>query len=966
MAEPLTPTMSTAASSYNFAASKLGTFLYDRIIQKGEKGEERSLTGMGSIKGSWRVSDEDYPAFLDLLHDHLFVQKLRPLNLVEQRRGDGYSPVLIDLDFKYPPVTAIERHFTTSNIHSFVRKFVEQLTHFYSLDGHAPLRFFICLRREPYEGKGAKASERPVKDGVHIECPDLVLHTEHQQILRQRMLEIGALESAFAGTGYTNPDREVYDEAVTKKNGWFFYGESKPDIPAYKLDSVYTFVPRTGSFKEEAVRKYTERSLMEILSVRYRVEPQDLAILEEAAEDWERCREAINAKPVAEAPAAGGAAAGGAGAPLAPEAAKETVVVVPDWYITGCTEDEVLLARELATKCLSGERADGYMTWMEVGWCLRNIDASDEMFNTWLDFSAKSGKSGGNNIAQLRRDWNAGWPRYDNTRRFTIRSLHYWARNDNPAEYKRIIESNIIQFIETRVDANHTHVARLLHRLYANDYKAAVTARSTEWYGFRNNTWEIVPQGIEIKYKMTTDVIDLIHRAKSSINHREDGTNKEFIDACRKRLNKIETQLYTVAFKECVIKEAVGLFAEMDFVQKLNSNPYLVGVANGVINLRAERRRHDGSVEYYVEHRPGKPEDMVSFQAGRWLAKGCDSIPYVAYDPSDPINAEIDDFMSKVFPRPELRAYMWRKLASCLEGTNKEQKYDTWIGVGGNGKSKLVDLMSITLGDYATSLQSTVLTRKRPESGAANPEIMAIRNRRFIYMAEPDDGEPLNTSRMKQFTGEDVVEARGLFEDQSKFQITGKMFMLCNKFPAIHTMDRGTWRRVMAVPFESKFVGADEEIDPKKNIYPRDNALDNKLKEWRVAFLARLVHVYETEYLKSGIEPIPAIVKQESDNYRALFDSFGKFKVARLRVEAGSEVTLREVARVYKNWFEAAGGAGGKRLGPAELQKRMEDEFGVPADKKTYRRLRAFDTDEEVEEWDAGRSAAAGSPGGGC
>ena len=152
---------------------------------------------------------------------------------------------------------------------------------------------------------------------------------------------------------------------------------------------------------------------------------------------------------------------------------------------------------------------------------------------------------------------------------------------------------------------------------------------------------------------------------------------------------------------------------------------------------------------------------------------------------------------------------MWRKLASCLEGANKEQRYDTWIGVGGNGKSKLVDLVALTLGDYATSLQSTALTRKRPESGAANPDIIAVWKKRFIYLAEPDDGEPLNTSRMKQFTGEDVVEARGLFQDQQKFQITGKLFMLCNRLPPIHTNDRGTWRRVIAVPFESKFV------DPK-------------------------------------------------------------------------------------------------------------------------------------------------------
>jgi putative DNA primase/helicase len=78
----------------------------------------------------------------------------------------------------------------------------------------------------------------------------------------------------------------------------------------------------------------------------------------------------------------------------------------------------------------------------------------------------------------------------------------------------------------------------------------------------------------------------------------------------------------------------------------------------------------------------------------------------------------------------------------------------------------------MVLGDYVSSLQATALTRKRPESGAANPDIVSIRNKRFIYLQEPDEREPLNTSRMKQFSGEDIVEARGLFEDQQRFKIS--------------------------------------------------------------------------------------------------------------------------------------------------------------------------------------------------
>jgi phage/plasmid-associated DNA primase len=263
--------------------------------------------------------------------------------------------------------------------------------------------------------------------------------------------------------------------------------------------------------------------------------------------------------------------------------------------------------------------------------------------------------------------------------------------------------------------------------------------------------------------------------------------------------------------------------------------------------------------------------------------------------------------------------------------------------------------MSMALGDYATSLQSTAMTRKRPDAGAANPDIMAIRNKRFIYMAEPDDREPLNTSRMKQFTGEDDVEARGLFEDQTKFKITGKIFMLCNAFPAINTMDRGTWRRVRAVPFESKFVDpVVEDINPSANIYPRDNQLDAKMKRWRSVFMSKLVYIYKTEYLPYGLGAIPSIVTQESNKYQESFDSVAKFMNARIReiTKGGYESNIKDIFRVYKNWYESIGGGVGRKLSQNELYKRLCDKCGEPSDKKTFKQMRLFEDDVDIEEYD--------------
>jgi P4 family phage/plasmid primase-like protien len=325
----------------------------------------------------------------------------------------------------------------------------------------------------------------------------------------------------------------------------------------------------------------------------------------------------------------------------------------------------------------------------------------------------------------------------------------------------------------------------------------------------------------------------------------------------------------------------------------------------------------------------------------------------------DPRLDEIQDFFKKLFPRDDLRKHVLKLLASCLEGMNREQLYYFFIGVGSNGKSKLVTLMRLVFGDYQTSLQATVFTRKRPESGAANPDIMAIKCRRFIYSQEPDHQEPLNTSRMKQMSGEDIIEARGLFRDQEKFKVMGKMFMMCNRLPPINSMDNGTWRRIRVIPFESRFEEPDHPdlIAKKPNFYPRDNSLDDKLMTWREPFLSLLVHLYETEYMKNGLQPEPSVVKQESERYKADHDAFAKFRSERIRelrngfTEVTNEkISLKDILKAYNRWVISQPGA--KKSDAKELEMRCEEAFGDSRGKREYSHIRVFLDDDDLEEFD--------------
>ena len=929
-----------------FLNSKVHEFLRSRQIY--EKGHECSLTAMGDHKGKWFVSDADYPQFLDILHDHLVVRRLRPMNLVEQRKPDGITPLTIDLDFHYPVEKALTRAFTQDMIQAFINEILNVLKEYFEMKGR--IRFFVTLRPQPYL---ERKNKKEIKDGIHILCPDFTLNAELQAFVRHKVLEADAVTKSFKETGYINKDDNVFDKMMVgpKANGWMFYGESKADIPPYELKYIFKYVPTSGRFSQESIENYAARDILQTLSIRYNLAAP--LLVREALKESVYKQIAEWAKPKVVAPAAAGE--------------NELVDANPGlWepYMHDIKpESELDLIRNLTKECLSANRADEYDTWIKVGWCLRNIDTSDEMFLTWMEFSKKSVKFAGNDIAQLRRQWANGSMKRDNSSsKLTAGSLHFWARQDNPEQYKKIMGDNIINYIRkvgsTFKGGTHHHVASIMKKLFHERYICSIDNRSTEWFEFREHVWVHIPQGMKLKEHIHNDVATLVSEARAAVRSMSATCkNEEEYKRMNEDLAKLldfEKNLYSANFKDSIMKECVQLFYNEQFIKLLNQDPYIIGCANGVLHLRHILTDDKGKlIKYQPTLMPGRPTDYVSLQLGV-TPDGRDPIEYVPYNAADPVQGEIMDFFRKLFPADDLREYVLTIAAGCLEGANKEQCFYIMTGSGGNGKSKFTDLMSSVFGQYAGSLSTTALTRKRPESGAANPDIMGIKACRFIDMKEPDENEPINSARMKQFSGEDLVEARGLFKDQERFKIMGKIFMACNRMPPIHSMDGGTWRRIRVIPFDSRFVNPSETpVDLTNHIYPRDDMMDEKLKQWRIPFFSLLVHYYETRYCPNGVKKIPEVVMQASNNYKNSHDSFGKFLAARVRRVPGYDEPpmFPKLWAVYRNW-QLEENSSGKKLTQNEFRIRLNETFQVPSDGKTYKHIRIFGSDEDAEEYD--------------
>jgi hypothetical protein len=129
--------------------------------------------------------------------------------------------------------------------------------------------------------------------------------------------------------------------------------------------------------------------------------------------------------------------------------------------------------------------------------------------------------------------------------------------------------------------------------------------------------------------------------------------------------------------------------------------------------------------------------------------------------------------------------------------------------------------------------------------------------------------------------------------------------------------------------------------------------------------LSLLVHIYETEYIPFGLNPVPEIVAKASNKYKENFDVYARFKAERIREPATMEEQLefrdhpldsKQVRLVVSQWKKD------NRIQnfTAEMVlTRMTDEYGEPDGGKFWPTIRMFKSDEDVADWDNAHSSVS-------
>jgi P4 family phage/plasmid primase-like protien len=186
---------------------------------------------------------------------------------------------------------------------------------------------------------------------------------------------------------------------------------------------------------------------------------------------------------------------------------------------------------------------------------------------------------------------------------------------------------------------------------------------------------------------------------------------------------------------------------------------------------------------------------------------------HTGYDYIDPDNNDIifvNTFIKQLFETEEEFNFIINSISNVLYGNNKYQKCFFFLGIGANGKTVLLTLLERTFGYYSLKASSTLFT-KHDKDSLISPEIVQLKNKRFLHISEPNPDDKIQQSRYKSTTGNEKISARALFSNDIESYIPSfTPFISCNQMPIFEKIDEAIRRRSILIHFKFRFTSKKE------------------------------------------------------------------------------------------------------------------------------------------------------------
>ena len=792
--------------------SKLEEFLSDHSMLNQSNDPTTNIVDRFK-KRSYNIPEKRIQKFMFLL-ENCRTQSRHLYPMFNELQNAKSSGIMLDFD-----VYQDDEHdqFTDDIFQALVQELCKLLkTYLKFTEKKTTLYMGVIRRHDITEQKDKNA----YKDGFHIIIPSIKVSRNVKKLLIQKILDCdlldrhlsdikpaskmpGYISSRESEGGHKQYSQNNFLDTMSSSVPVFFVGcKSKPVSKPYKLTNVYRCVidkdkhdatPTISSaietFKPSTVNKVYEFSLNWevpngiIKKIHYEIQ-------EKWTDDLLEYSRTVRKDDIE----------------LSNNIASVSLYDVFD--VRGKEIRELLDA-------MSPRRADEFKSWFNIISILAGISTTYKPLAEY--FSRKSSKF---NLT----DFEAVWTKLLSNRTRLPSSLGYikqLAQADNPERFKSILQSSIKSVVKNMIhesyregNLSHSDMALIVYTVLQHKYVTSIPGgeKKMVWYEFMMEEDRYVDGALYKWYRHDQEphslmiyISDILPKIldgvlKDTKNQMEkqasDGINK-YLGTVLKNFKRSMQNLGNRSFKRQVVSEAETRFYDPMFAVKLDKNEMILGVQNGVLLLPRDASQRPQLIQGYHSH----------------LVSRFTTTPLIIFDPLHPKTKEILLALRNIWPDNEADShnFIMSFLASSIDGRVKESLFIILLGGGANGKSVIMELHKAAVGDtYVAKMQMAFLTTKTSTSENATPAIMMLKYARFAYFSESDSTDRLNTSKVKEITGQETIAGRGLNKDMENFKPTCQYIATTNHEFEIDTSDYGTWRRLKLVMLRNTFKMPDQ------------------------------------------------------------------------------------------------------------------------------------------------------------
>lgn len=697
-------------------------FMKRHIIKKGsDLKPTHTLMGplhptKANFRGAYHISGSSYDVFMKL-----YKAALGRMQMHVVERPTEIGPIVIDIDFNVPN-SYKERQYCDHHIEEIVKVYNDLFKKYLIVDDN-DIKAFIFEKPTPTYDKNKKI----YKDGFHIIYPEIPLDVKKRYFFFDKAKREITKMKLFSDIPVTNSYDKILDSSVIVNNGILMYGSNKEGRPPYVLTKIFN-----NDMSIDSIDNYDDDDdLVSILSTRrhspedelhmrdktknntfYKDDSSDSDETESESEDSDK-ENIIDTKKKKKKYSSDEESLGKQidkvynkydsskkkikqknknyledDEEIDEERMKLAVKKAEKEY--GMSYDhlsEIKLAKGLV-KILKKKRARDYDDWIRVGWALKNI--SDTLLPTFIEFSKQCKEKYQDGCCE--KIWsNANCKKSG----YTISSLHWWAKCDNPDGYLKVMRERVKSLIFTAESGTHDDIANVLKEMYKHIYRC-VNINKKVWYEFQEHRWVCIEQAYTLYEKISSDLTKefcILHAYYLQEASVKESIDQDDLVAKSKKITRIYEKLKTSGFIKSVIECCERKFydSKRHFEELLNTNKELIGFDNGVYDLKNRVFRN------------GCPDDLVSMSVG---------YDYVEYNKDSEEIQEIEKYFSQVQREDDMREYVLRLISSFLDGKSTDQKFVLWTGSGCHAKDELIKMydgttkkiQDINLGEYVLGI----------------------------------------------------------------------------------------------------------------------------------------------------------------------------------------------------------------------------------------------------------------------